>query len=140
MSDRSRRVTVGAILATVTVGLSLGAYVRREDVFYNLPKSRPAEVWRLLWLGPFIFGGIAARAFIWQNYSGQSRQGSPWREYLLEYPAGSILAAWLVFAGCHSALGLDNWLFYPTSAVAVFLLSLAPGRAWARVRKFADGK
>jgi hypothetical protein len=85
------------------------------------------DAWRYLWVLPFVFFGVSARAYQWRMYND-----TPWPAYLRYLPLVGA-GGFFVFVACHSFLDLDNWLYYPTSAIAVFWLGRVPGSVPGRI-------
>ena len=88
--------------------------------------------------------GLAWRAWKWRCFgtylelADKKPTGiveSPWFVYLVYYPFLLALGNVLAFAAMHSALDLDNWLFYLASAIVAFALARAPGR-WEKLLGF----
>ena len=128
MKDKEKRVLTAIVFISLAIvaGIFNGCF--RGQIFYPEAKNSVEDSWRLLWLVPFLFGGLAYRAWRWREYPG-----SPWLAYFWKYPIWLAAGSLLVFAAFHSFLGLDSWLYYPTSALIAYALALAPGNAWLLV-------
>ena len=110
MTDKTKRSITAVILAAFALITSLLNWWLRNEVFYTQAKETAEDAWRFLWMVPFVFGGLAARAWCWRKYPS-----SPWFSYLVKYPVWIISGCFFTFASFHSFLGLDSWLYYPTS-------------------------
>lgn len=102
----------------------------RSQIYTNSSADTVTDLWRYGWVLPFVFFGVALRALTWRKYPV-----SPWPaywKYLIVVAAGGFL----FFAGCHSFLSLDNWLYYPTSAIVVLGFGTVPGRVLEKIVGF----
>ncbi len=116
---------IGIILLCLTFSI-------RRRVYRPVSAEDFSDIWRVLWILPFVFFGVAARAYQWRKYND-----TPWPAYV-RYPLLVTAGGILLFAACHSFLELDNWLYYPTSAIVVFWLGRTPGLVSSNIPKFGS--
>ena len=129
MTIRNQRILLGVLLLLSSVGLVCLNWALRDEIFYLKPHETPMDSWRLLWVAAFVPLGAGIRAFRWLDFNK-----NPWPQnarYLLNVSfAGLIL--FIVF---HSVLDLDNWLFYPATAIPIVSWGMVPGRATTYFQK-----
>ena len=127
-SYRIQHLLLGTLVLFVSLGLFAVVAHFHEQVFYNQPHDDPRDLWRFLWMVPFIFLGLGARAFIYQHHPG-----SPWSEYST-YGVYVAVASGLLFIVVHSALPVDDWLYYVFAPMATFLFALVPRKAMGFIK------
>lgn len=131
MTTTQQRVLLSGILAFLAIASSSLVIAERSHVVYPAAKGYPADVWRLLWILPFAFAGLSVRAFLFRDH-----KDSPWGTYL-KYFVLIVAASFLVFAATHSALALDDWLYYPVVGIITIWFGLFPGSALNKLAKGA---
>lgn len=127
---RRTRILIALAYAIIGAALLWLSLRLRSHVFSLTPADGPRDLWRFFWIVPFIFFGVSYRAVRWRNFND-----TPWPaywKYLLLVGAGGFL----FFVACHSFLEINNWLYYPTSAIVVFWLGRTPGIVDGNIRKF----
>lgn len=121
LSAFEQRIFLSRVLLYVSI-LALAVVWRYgQMVFYVQAKNTPADLWRLLWLLPFMFLGMAIRA-----YRRRGEDGLPYKPYL-KYLVYLSAANFVLFAMCHAFLAMDNWLFYPIAGMGSLVLPQPDG-------------
>jgi len=123
LSDKNHRMALSVVLAIIALLVFIQISCHSLQVFYEQAHGSMMDLWRFLWMIPFIFIGLSIRAFRWRDYPGP-----PWAKYF-EYLLWILASSFLFFTAAHTFLGIDNWLFYPSSAIIAVWSGLVPGRA-----------
>jgi len=125
MTQKSVNILLGVLfLLFGLAGLTIAA-INHEKVFYLHAFDDPRDAWRLLWMAPFAYIGLGVRAFIARNEPPTS-----WQKYVTYFLYVAVASATL-FLVVHTALPVDNWLFYAATPAASFVFGLVPGKAVA---------
>jgi hypothetical protein len=134
MSDRDHRIALSVVLAIIALLVFIQIFCQHLQVFYEKAHGSLIDLWRFLWMIPYVFIGLSVRAFRWRNYPGL-----PWTKYL-EYLIGVLAASFLFFTAAHTFLGINNWLFYPSSAIIAIWFGFVPGRASKTIEALSGAK
>ena len=125
MGQKATNILLGVLfLLFGLTGLAF-AVANHEKVFYLHAYDDPRDAWRLLWMAPFAYVGLGVRAFALVN-----KPATPWRQYVVYFLYVAV-ASGTLFLVIHTALPVDNWLFYLAAPIASFLFALIPGKAVA---------
>jgi hypothetical protein len=132
MNNKRHRIFLSILFAFFATVLLLLIWRQWSYIYYPKAQGSPKDLWRIVWVMPYIFIGLSTRAFLWKEYPS-----NPWRSY-----AGYFLwitaACFLFFAAAHTFLGIDNWLFYPTSSILAIWFGLVPANALRSISAVGD--
>lgn len=133
MTDCKQRVILSALLWTTSIIGLCWVFKNHTTIIYTQAHGNYLDLWRLIWMIPFISLSLAIRAFL-----RRQEPGSPWIAYL-KYVFYLFIACSILFVMCHSFLDLGNWLYYPVTAIGVATFALPsglPDKMSAFFRKF----
>lgn len=117
LSNYHKRLVVSLTFFVLTlVGMWL-FWVFFDRTYYLNPRNNYSDMWRFVWMFPFVMLGLSIRAYRFRN-----DVGSPWVAYF-KYCRALPLVCLVLFVMLHSFLSMGGWLFYPVSAIAIIIFS-----------------
>ena len=97
------------------LSLFLVVFFCSKKFFYNEAINGFGNIYRFLWVLPFLFVGFSFLAF-WVAKSGSSKDDPPWSSYIFSYFPRLIALSLIIFSMLHVFSSTSNYLYYFFSA------------------------
>lgn len=121
MTHSNQRVLLSILLCIAAIIGLCYVFQNQTTIIYAKAYDSYLDLWRLIWIIPFMLLGLAIRAFLRRR-----EPGPPWVAYM-KYLFYLSIASAILFVMCHSFLNLGNWLYYPVIALGAVIFALPSG-------------